>query len=89
MNLKKGCPSLAPCPDGLPPWDTGQAKRANSSVTERNDSSADSRKVEVLLNKTASAPASLDLCGRLSVGGAGCQHKRIDDAARPDQETSL
>lgn len=69
MNLKKGCPSLAPCPDGLPPWDTGQAKRANSSVTERNDSSADSRKVEVLLNKTASAPASLDLCGRLSVGG--------------------
>jgi hypothetical protein len=47
------------------------------------------REKMVIGPETAGAPASLDLCGRLSVGNAGCQYKRIGDAARPDQETSL
>jgi len=78
VNLKKGLSRPGTLPEGK-----------NNAVAERHDSSADSRKAGFLPEEQASAPTSLDLCGRLSVGGAGCQYKRIDDAARPDQETSL
>ena len=48
MNLKKGLSQPGTVPGWFAARKTRQAKRANSSVTERNDSSADSRKVEVL-----------------------------------------
>jgi hypothetical protein len=40
-------------------------------VAERHDSSADSGKAGFLPEEQASAPTSLDLCGRLSVGDLG------------------
>jgi hypothetical protein len=78
VNLKKGLSWLGTLPEGK-----------NNAVAERHDSSADSRKAGFLPEEQASAPTSLDLCGRLSVGDFGCRCMRIDAVAGPDQETSL
>lgn len=68
VNLKKGCLSLAPGPQ------TSADTRQNGQTTqvaERNGSSGRFGKEGWFAKKTASAPASLDLCGRLSVGNLG------------------
>jgi hypothetical protein len=80
VNLKKGLSR----PGTLP-----AKARANNAVAERHDSSADSRKAGFLPEEQASAPTSLDLCGRLSVGDFDVKCMRIDAVAGPDQETSL
>jgi hypothetical protein len=78
VNLKKGLSWLGTLPEGK-----------NNAAAERHDSSADSRKAGFLPEEQASAPTSLDLCGRLSVGDFDVDAMRIDAVAGPDQETSL
>ena len=66
MNLKKGLPQ----PGTWPLADTRQNGQT-TQVAERNGSSGRFGKDGGFAGKTASTPASLDLCGRLSVGDLG------------------
>jgi hypothetical protein len=58
-------------------------------VTERNDSSADSRKVGVLLEKQQARQLHSICVGGSLWAVRGVNTEALNDAARPDQETSL
>jgi hypothetical protein len=68
VNLKKGLPQ----PGTWPEITAGKRQSGQTTqVAERNGSSGRFGKEGWFAKKTASAPASLDLCGRLSVGDLG------------------
>ena len=74
MNLKKGLPQPGTWPGYL------ADRRQNGQTTqvaERNGSSGRFGEGGWFAGKTASTPASLDLCGRLSVGDLGANAKAL------------